>query len=334
MSLTALLRRLALLLAVVFAAATLNFVLPRIAPGDPVRDKLMTELEQGSGVRNIAELARAYNEQFGLDQPVWLQYLRYLRSMATFDFGQSIMHYPARVSDMMLAALPWTIGLMTIATLIAFAVGTLLGAIAAWPRAPRFVRWLMPMLMVFSAIPYYLVGLVLIYVFAHVLRWFPLGGGFGVRSDPSLSIGFMLEIAYHATLPAFSIVIASLGTWALGMRGMMVSVQGEDYMLYGEALGLRPRRLFVNYAMRNAILPQITHLALSIGHIATGSILVELVFGYPGLGSLLYQAVRYLDYFVIYGIVLVLILTIAIAMFLMDLLYPRLDPRVRTGTAT
>lgn len=328
------LKRLLLLVAVVWTAATLNFLLPRMAPGDPIRDKLMMEMEQGSGVRNIAALVATYNEQFGLDQPLWAQYLRYLGAMLRFDFGQSIMHYPARVADMILLALPWTIGLMSVATLLAFVLGTLLGAVAAWPGSPRFLRALMPLLMVFSAIPYYLVGLVLIYVFAHLLRWFPLGGGFGVQSDPSLSPRFILEVMHHALLPALSIVVASLGTWALGMRGMMVTVQGEDYMLYGRALGLRPTRMFLNYAMRNAMLPQVTHLALSIGHIATGSILVELVFGYPGLGSILYQGVRYLDYFVIYGVVMILILAIALAMFAMDLLYPVLDPRVRTDRAT
>jgi peptide/nickel transport system permease protein len=246
-----------------------------------------------------------------------------------FDFGQSIMHYPARVGDLILQALPWTIGLMSIATLMAFACGTLLGAVAGWMRAPRLVRLAMPVLMVFSAIPYYLVGLVLIYLFAHTLKWFPLGGGFAVSSDPGLTLRFVLELAYYAALPAASIVISSLGTWALGMRGLIVGLQGEDYMLYGEALGLGPRRLFFDYAVRNALLPQATHLALSIGHIATGSILVELVFGYPGLGNLLYQAVRYLDYFTIYGVVMMLILSIAIAMFIMDLCYPLLDPRVR-----
>jgi peptide/nickel transport system permease protein len=138
-----------------------------------------------------------------------------------------------------------------------------------------------------------------------------------------------LDIFYHSLLPAFSILVATIGVWALSMRGMMVTVQGEDYMTFAEALGLKNRRRFLQYGVRNAILPQVTQLALSLGHVLSGSILVELVFGYPGVGQQLFRAIQHLDYYVIYGIVFILICTIALAMLLMDLIYPLLDPRVR-----
>ena len=183
--------------------------------------------------------------------------------------------------------------------------------------------------MVFSAIPFYLIGLVLVYVFAYQLGWFPLGGGVGIRTDFVWSASLVLEILYHSILPALSILLATLGTWALSMRGMMVTVQGEDYMTFAEALGLTNRRRFLQYGLRNAILPQVTLLALSLGHVLSGSILVELVFGYPGVGQQLFRAIQHLDYFVIYGIVFILICTISFAMLVMDLVYPLLDPRIR-----
>jgi peptide/nickel transport system permease protein len=190
-----------------------------------------------------------------------------------------------------------------------------------------------PLLMVFSAIPFYLIGLVLVYVFAYQLGWFPLSGGVGIQTDFVWSWSLVLEILYHSILPAISILLATLGTWALSMRGMMVTVQGEDYMTFAEALGLSNRRRFLQYGLRNAILPQVTLLALSLGHVLSGSILVELVFGYPGVGQQLFRAIQHLDYFVIYGIVFILICTISLAMLVMDLLYPLLDPRIRHGGA-
>ncbi len=225
--------------------------------------------------------------------------------------------------------MPWTIGLLLTTTVLAFLIGTVLGALTVWQQAPRLFQLLVPLLMIFSAIPFYLIGLTLIYVFANLLQWLPLGGGMGIRTMPSLSLSFVMEILYHSILPALSILLASVGVWALSMRGMMVTVQGEDYMTFADALGLSNRRRFLQYGLRNAILPQVTLLALSLGHVLSGSILVELVFGYPGVGQQLFRAITNLDYFVIYGIVLVLICALAIAMLVVDLIYPLLDPRVR-----
>jgi peptide/nickel transport system permease protein len=187
-------------------------------------------------------------------------------------------------------------------------------------------------MMVFSAIPFYLIGLVLIYFLGAKAGLFPLSGGYGIVSIPEWSWDFALEVLYHSALPGLSIVIASIGTWAIGMRGMMVTVQGEDYMAFAEAKGLKPGRLFYRYGMRNAILPQVTALALFFGQIVTGAVLVEIVFSYPGLGSLLLDSIKLFDFPTIYGIVFILTLTVALSMLIVDLLYPIIDPRVRFGS--
>lgn len=326
-------QRVSMVLAVVWAAGTLNFFIPRIAPKNPIAEKL-TQMAGTSGVdpAKIAEMAQAFNARFGLDRPLFDQYLTYLGNMMRLDFGQSITKYPARVGDLIAAAMPWTLGLMVTTTLIAFAIGTLLGAAAGWKRDSRLLQIISPLIMVFSAIPFYLLGLVLIYFLAARAGWFPISGGYGIVSIPEWSWEFAGEVLHHAVLPALSIIIASIGTWAIGMRGMMVGVQGEDYMTFAEARGLKPSRLFFRYGMRNAILPQATALALHFGQIVTGAVLVEIVFSYPGLGSLLLDSIKLFDFPTIYGIVFILTLTVALSMLIVDLLYPLLDPRIRVSS--
>jgi peptide/nickel transport system permease protein len=323
-------RRVLTVVAVVWAAATINFFIPKIAPKNPIAEKL-TQLAGTSGVdpSKIQEMADAFSAKFGLDRPLWQQYLSYLGDIASLDFGRSITQYPIRVADLIAAAMPWTIGLMLTTTLIAFVLGTLLGAATAWNRSSRLLQGLSALMMVFSAIPFYLIGLVLIYFLAASTGWFPLSGGYGIVSIPDWSWDFALEVLYHSILPALSIIIASIGTWAIGMRGMMVTVQGEDYMTFADAKGLKPGRLFFRYGMRTAILPQVTALALYFGQIVTGAVLVEIVFTYPGLGTLLLDSIKLYDYPTIYGIIFILTMTVALSMLVVDLIYPWLDPRVR-----
>jgi peptide/nickel transport system permease protein len=324
-----LLRRLLQFVIVLWGAATLNFILPRLAPGNPVRERLLNAMATG-GLQQagIEEMVRAYNQQFGLDQPLWVQYLLYLSHVARLDLGYSIAQYPAKVMPLILGALPWTIGLLLTSTILAFAVGTLLGALIAWPRSPKFFRQLVIPMMTLSAIPYYLLGLILVYVLSIVLPIFPISGGYSVGAIPQLSVSFLFDVVGHSVLPALSIVIAAIGFSALGMRGMMVTTAGEDYIGFAEAKGLPDRHIFYHYAVRNAILPQVTSFALSLGHIVSGSVVVEVVFGYPGIGTLLLQAISGLDYFLIYGIVFMTVLAIALATMIVDLAYPFLDPRI------
>lgn len=322
-------RRIIQFLFVLWGAATLNFLLPRLSPGNPVRERLLNAMSTGGLLQaGIEEMVRAYNEQFGLDKPIWVQYLRYMYHAVQLDFGYSITSYPAKVTDIIFAALPWTIGLLLVATMFSFAFGILLGALIAWPKSPAFLQYLVGPLMALSAIPYYLLGLVLIYVFGVVWGLFPLSGGYSIGVIPSLSLPFVLDVLHHSLLPAASIILAATGFWALGMRGMMVTTEGEDYMTFAEAKGLRDRRIFLRYAVRNAILPEVTALALSLGQIVSGSVVVEIVFGFPGIGSVLYQAIAGLDYFVIYGVVFMTVLAIALATIAIDLVYPLIDPRI------
>ena len=331
MSIRYVLGRLLFFFVVVWAGITLIFFLPRLAPGrDPVRERLgMMAAMGGMNAENVERLAQAYEAKFGLDLPLWKQYLNYMSDIARFNLGYSLAKFPTRVIDIIGPALPWTISLLTVATVMAFLLGSLLGGLIAWDGAPPILRFLLPPLFTFSAIPYYLLGLILIYLFAFKLKWFPLTGGSQILTMPSVSFSYLLELIYHSILPALSIVLASIGFWALSMRGMMITVEGEDYVTLAEAKGLPSGRVFLWYAMRNALLPQTTALALSLGTILSGSLLVEIMFGYPGIGSALFIAITGFDYFVIYGIVFMIVVTIALATLILDLIYPLLDPRIR-----
>jgi peptide/nickel transport system permease protein len=322
------LRRIGVFFLVIWVAATINFAIPRLSPADPIKEALLKVTSMGASQSGMDVLTKTFAARFGLDQPVWKQYLNYLVDLAQGNLGFSISFFPARVGDMILVALPWTIVLVGLATLITFVIGTVLGAFMAWPYVPSVVRVLGPPLLTLSAIPYYLLGLILIYVFAFLIKLFPLGGGYSVGMSADWTPEFLIDAGKHAILPALSIVLADLGGWALHMRGMMVTVQGEDFMTLAEAKGLNPSRIFTRYAVRNAILPQITSLALSIGRVVSGAILVEVVFGYPGVGNLLYQAIRIFDYFVIYGIAFMVIVAIGLATLILDLVLPVLDPRI------
>jgi peptide/nickel transport system permease protein len=257
-------RRLVQFIVVLWGAATLNFILPRLAPGNPVRERLLNAMATG-GIQQagIEEMVRAYNEQFGLDKPLPIQYLLYLQHAFTLDFGYSIASYPARVITMIMAALPWTISLLLCATIVSFVLGTVLGALMAWPHSPRVVRHMVIPMMALSAIPFYLLGLVLVYVFGMLTHTFPISGGYTVGTIPTPTWGFFVDAVYHSVLPALSIVLSAMGFWAIGMRGMMITTEGEDYVVFAEAKGIPRGGIFFHYALRNAILPQLTSLARS-----------------------------------------------------------------------
>jgi peptide/nickel transport system permease protein len=333
MTLGYIVRRVGLLLLVIWAAATLNFFIPRLSPDrDPIRERLGQLAATGSvNSEGIEEMVRAYQERFGLDKPILTQYVNYITDVARFDFGYSLANYPQRVTNMIGQALPWTLGLLIVATLISFTTGTLLGALTAWPKAPRFFQYLVMPFMTLSAIPYYLMGLLLLYFLGVQLRWFPLFGGYPRTITPAFTPEYLSGLLHHAMLPALSIVLSGVGFWGLSMRGMMITTLGQDYVTLAEANGIRGRDIFFRYGLRNAILPQSTALALSLGFIVSGSVLVEVVFAYPGIGQLLFQAIQGSDFFLIYGIVFMIILSIGIATMLIDFVYPLLDPRIRPG---
>ena len=325
-----LLRRAVFLMIVIWTAATVNFFLPRMTGQNPIRERIMDQISLGSSYHaGIEDLVAEYDKKFGLDKPLWRQYLTYLGDLVRLDLGQSIARYPNYVKDIIAGALPWTIGLLATSTLFSVIIGTLFGAVVAWPRAPRWIRSLGPPIFTLSAIPYYLLGLVLLFIFAFRLKWLPGSGGYDIGSIPNLSWDFALEVLEHSLLPALSIVLSSVGFWAMGMRGMVVTVEGADYMTLGEAKGLKDARLFFSYGIRNALLPQVTSFALAMAFVLSGAVLVEVVFSYPGIGYMLFKAVRGVDYPLIQGIVMTIIVALALATLILDLTLPVLDPRIR-----
>src|SRR6266498_1929897 len=326
-----LVRRLILFVIVVWVAATINFVLPRLSGGNAIRNRLTQQAAAGGYVQgNIDAMVAEFDKEFGLDKPLWQQYLTYMWDIAHFEFGFSMASYPMRVSTLMANALPWTLALLGLSTTIAFSLGMFLGGLMAWPKTPRFiVNVLLPPFLTLSAVPYYMLGLVLLWVLAFQTHWFPIFGAYtpGVIpdwSDPE----FLKDVAMHMVLPSLSIVLSALGFWALGMRAMMVTVQNDDFVQFAEAKGLRGRTVFFRYAGRNALLPQVTALGLTIGHILSGALLVEIVFSYPGIGNVLYRSIKAYDYFAIEGIVFGVIVSITLATLALDLIYPKIDPRI------
>jgi len=321
-------RRVGMWLLTIWLGATVIFIIPRLAPGDPVAAMVSRLSNQAGYIENSAAMIEAWRARFGLDGPWYVQYVSYIRSVLTFDLGFSLSSFPSRVDELVVQALPWTLGLLLIATIMSFVLGNLVGALMAWRRTPGWVRNLLPLTMTFTSIPFFMLGILLIYVFAFGLRWFPPSGAYDTSIAKGFNWEFIKTLIYHGTLPAFSIVVTSMGFWALGMRGMMITNDGEDYMILAEAKGLPPRRVFWSYGIRNSILPQITALALSLGAIAGGSTLVEYIFAYPGMGYLLYLGIVNTDYTLIQGIVFILIVGTATAVLILDLLYPLIDPRI------
>jgi peptide/nickel transport system permease protein len=326
---TYLAKRVGTFLLIIWLAATLNFFLPRIGGENPVAQKLMQTAALGGNLHaGMQDMVKEYEKKFGLDKPLWRQYVTYLADMSHLDFNYSIASYPRTVRSMILEGLPWTIALLSVTTVISFVIGNLLGAFQAWPGAPQWLQFLMPPLLALNAIPFFLLGLVLVYIVGFSLQLLPLYGGYTAGAIPQWSFSFVLDVLRHAILPSLAIILGSLGGWALGMRAMMVTTQGEDYVLFAEAKGLKDRTVFLHYGIRNAVLPQATALALVLGQLVSGAVLVEIIFGYPGIGTLLFQGIRGSDFFLVQGIVFVLIIAIGLATLILDLVYPLLDPRI------
>lgn len=323
-----LLKRLGMWLLTIWIGTTIIFMIPRLAPGDPVAAMVGRMTAQAGFIENSGEIINAWRAKFGLDKPLWEQYGLYVWNSLRFDLGYSLASFPSRVDTMVLNALPWTVGLLLAATLISFAVGNTIGALMAWERTPRLLKSLLPVTLTFTSIPFFMLGILLIYVFAFGLKWLPPSGAYGRGLVQGFNWPFISSVGYHAILPILAIVISSMGLWALGMRGMMITTAGEDYMILAEAKGLRPSRIFWLYGVRNSILPQVTALALSLGAIVAGSLLVEFIFALPGVGYLLYQGIVTSDYTLIQGIVFVLIFVTATLVLILDLTYPLIDPRI------
>jgi len=320
-----LLRRLAFYLFTAWAAVTVNFFVPRVVPGDPVRSLISRYHGQLS-----TDAIHSLYVLFGLDhdRSLWQQYLDYWGQLLHGDLGLSFTFFPSPVSQVIGQSLPWTLALVGVTTLISFALGTLLGVLAGWRRG-SWTDALLPASTFLSSIPYFWLGLIAIALLAGPGSFFPSSGGYEPGLVPAWDTIFLGSAVRHSLLPAATILVSSMSGWILSMRNMMVTVAAEDYITVAHAKGLPERRVALSYAARNALLPNISGFALSLGFIVGGTLLVEIVFSYPGLGYQLFQAVGAKDYPLMQGIFLIITISVLAANLLADLAYLALDPRTR-----
>ncbi|MFD7986163.1 ABC transporter permease [Kitasatospora indigofera] len=308
-----------------WAAITINFFLPRLMPGDPVQ--ALVNRYQG---RLDTKAIQSMTVLFGLDdhQGLWSQYLAYWGRLFHFDLGISFTYFPTPVSQVISDALPWTLGLVGVTTLLSFLLGTGIGVVAGWRRG-SWADALLPFSSFMSSIPYFWLGLLSISLFAVEWPLFPAAGGYDASLVPAFDLYFVPSVLYHAILPAGTTVLTAMAGWILGMRNMMVTVSAEDYVTVAHAKGLSERRVMMRYAARNAVLPSVSSFALTLGFLVGGTLLVEVVFSYPGTGYLLFQAVGGKDYPLMQGVFLIITLAVLAANLIADTVYTFLDPRTR-----
>jgi peptide/nickel transport system permease protein len=316
-------------LAAFFVALILNFYLPRMVPGNPV-DAIISQMAAGaSDSASMQRIYETYMEEFGLEEPLVMQFFTYVGNVMRGDLGTSFGLYPAEVNGLIAEAIPWSVALQLPAILVGWIIGNVLGAIAAykggWFDRGGFIGSLM-----LSSMPYYAFAILLLYLVA--VRWdvLPAAGGYAFGIEPSFTWGFISNAASHYWLPFLSLVLVFIGGQAIGMRSMAIYELGSDYVEFSKGLGISDSRI-VRYIFRNAMLPQITGLALSIGSLVGGALITEVVFSYPGIGNLLFRAIRQNDYPVIQGITLIIMVAVLLANFIMDIAYGFIDPRIRAA---
>jgi len=321
------LRRLGFYLIAFWASITLNFLLPRFMPGDPV--SRMFARTQG---KMQPEQLEALRKLLGVDdRPIWEQYADYLHNIVTGNMGVSISRFPTPVTEVIASQIGWTLLLGGTALVIAAVVGNLLGILAAWRRGGAIDSALPPLLIFIGSFPYFWLAMGALYLFGVILGWSPLRHAFSDGLEPGFSWEFISDAGAHLVLPALTIVLVSVGGWMLGMRNTMIATNSEDYITMAEAKGLRPGRIMLRYAARNAMLPSVTSFGMSLGFVVGGALLTEVVFAYPGVGYQLLNAVQGLDYPLMQGLFLTITAAVLLANFLVDILYVRLDPRVRSN---
>lgn len=320
------LRRIGFYLIAFWVSITLNFMLPRFMPGDPISRMLARSQDKMS-----SEQVEQLQKLFGLDnRPIMEQYFSYIGDMVTGNMGVSISRFPTPVTEVIASQIGWTLLLGSTSLIIAALLGNLLGIIAAWRRGSAMDSALPPLLIFIGSFPYFWLAMGALYLFGIVLGWFPLRHAYDSALDPGFTWAFLSSVGYHLFLPALTIVLVSIGGWMLGMRNTMIATNSEDYITMAEAKGLKPQRIMLRYAARNAMLPSVTSFGMGLGFVVGGALLTETVFAYPGVGYQLLGAVTGLDYPLMQGLFLIITAAVLLANLLVDIVYVRLDPRVRT----
>ncbi|HZQ80630.1 MAG TPA: ABC transporter permease [Gaiellaceae bacterium] len=319
-------RRLAFFLVTLWAAVTTNFLIPRLMPGNPA----IAMMARYRGRINPAAL-HSLEIAFGVDnhQSLVSAYFSYLGNILRGRFGTSLTFFPDAVSHEVLQALPWTLALVGVTTILAFVLGTLIGLLGAWRRGGFLDSMLPPIFVITSAFPYFWLALISIWLFAIKLHWLPANGGYSIQTNEAWTWAFISDALRHSIMPALTILITSIGGWILTMRNNTISVLSEDYVRMARAKGLSPWRIMWTYAGRNAILPNLTGFAMSLGFVVSGAILVEFVFNYPGVGWMFLQAVENQDYALMQALFLMIIIAVLTAILVADAATALLDPRTR-----
>jgi peptide/nickel transport system permease protein len=323
-----LLRRIGIYFVAIWAAVTINFFLPRLAPGNPA-EVVFARLAQHGQVNPAA--LKALELEFGVNttDPLWVQYLDYLNNLLHGNLGVSTNYYPTPVIDIISQDIKWTLVLLTISVVLSFTIGTLIGVFMAWRRGSALDTSLSSLMIFFYSILYPWLALLAVYVLGYTLGWFPFADGYDLSLTPGWNLDFILSASYHAILPALTIIVSTVAGWMLTMRNSMITTLSEDYVLLARAKGLSSRRVMFAYAARNAILPSVTGLAIAIGAVVGGQLLVEIVFSYPGIGYALFQAIQSQDYALADGILLLVIVATVVMNLIVEALYVLLDPRMR-----
>jgi peptide/nickel transport system permease protein len=325
-----LMKRLLQFAVVVFIGMNVTYAITHATPIDPVEQTISAATSFGStSPEAIATMRDALRELYGTGGNAFDQYVGFWRRVAVGDFGPSLSAFPTPVTVLVGRALPWTAGLLVVSTALSWLLGNLLGGLAGYYRDSRGLKLAGMLTMAVHPIPYYIVAFVLLVVFGYVWPVLPISDAFDQGLQPGLTIGFALSVLQHGILPTLSLVLVGMGGWFMGMRSLVSNVVNEDYTLYAELAGVPRSKILRSYVMRNAVAPQVTGLAMSLGAIFNGAIITEQVFGYPGVGSLLVAAVHAGDYSLVIGVTTASIVAVSLAVLLVDLLHPLLDPRVQ-----
>ncbi|WP_108460242.1 ABC transporter permease [Devosia naphthalenivorans] len=323
-------KRLLQLFAVIFCGISATFLITHLSPIDPV-EQVLGRLSARSNLspEAIASTRAALTEMYGTGQPILNQYFNFWTRLLRGDLGPSLLAFPTPSMELVTRAMPWTLGLLVTSTVFTFVIGNLLGALAGYNPDNRFFKAFGLIAMGVQPIPYYIVAFILLIIFGFLFPVLPISGGFAMDVRPAMNWQFILSILQHSLLPALSLVLVGFGGWFLGMRALVSNVVNEDYVTYAGLAGVKKQTIVGGYVIRNALVPQLTALAMALGGVFSGTVITEQVFNYPGIGSLLIDGVNYGDYSLVLAVSTVSITAVALAIFIVDLLHPLLDPRVR-----